>query len=823
MLALLSCPQGHFWEAVNGEDGTSSDRPVCPVCGAAAESIPLLDLAPSEPVAAAPAPTPPPPPPLRDNKGRPVVAGYEVFEEAGRGPTGVAFYRARQVLVNRPVLLEVVYAREDSGQVAWGGLRGEAGALGRLAHPNVVQIFEAGERDRQLFYNAVEFPEGPTLAEVTADKPMPARQAVALVETLARAVHHAHQKGIVHRCLKPASVLLQPVPRGDAKKEPGPPAAPPYCEIHGILYLPKITDWGLARRPVEGDVNDAELQGEQPYYLSPEQAWGRAKEIGPLTDVYALGVLLYELLAGRPPFREATPSQTLDAIQCREAPPPSRWQRVPADLDAVCRRCLAKQPRRRYGSALELADDLGRWLTGRPVKAQPSGGARRVGRWVRRHLGGIAAFGLGMLACWGLVALSRSSPRPPPTTGSPSYTSRLQQELAQLRGAHAQALQHEQEARYLQGIVLAERALEDLNPERVRNLLDGCPEKPRRWEWYFLKRCSKLLDGGQAFSDRFVGPTRVTHIAFRPDSQSLALCGEVDPTGKEQVGGEVAAWRLDNEVRELWIANPTGPVRRVAWSPDGFRLALLLDGAQGTELRFVDARTGRRISSQHFHGARATDLSYSPDGSHLLLTDDGGTLRLLLASTGAELWRQNLNAIEPRWRQIQGPHARAVALNPDASRFAAVSANGWQLLLGRAWQEEVSELERSPDLVLALAAHPATERLATGGRDLTVRVWNTLTGTRALELHGHRNAVTGVAWSADGSRLATCSLDGTVKVWDPVGGLEVLTLKCFNGEEPRAIAFSPDGLRLAVAHGGKVTVWTGDANRIVPNGIHVGR
>jgi serine/threonine protein kinase len=801
MLALLSCPQGHFWEAVNGEDGASPNRPVCPVCGAAAEAIPLLDLAPSDPPPAKTAPAPPSPPPLRDDKGRPVVAGYEVIEELGRGPTGVAFYRARQVLVNRPVLLKVVYAREDTGQVAWGSLRGEASALGRLAHPNIVQVFEAGERDRQLFYNAVEFVDGPTLAALAADKVLNARQAVLLVETLARAVHHAHEKGVVHRNLKPASILLQEVHRDYPKKNLEPLSGPPYCEMQSTLYLPKITDWGLARRPVEGDVNDAELQGEQPYYLSPEQAWGRAKEIGPPADVYALGAILYELLAGRPPFREATPSQTLDAIQCREPP---RGEGLSRDLAAICRRCLAKQPGRRYGSARALAEDLRRWLTHQRVLARPPSMGYGLGRWLRRHVHGIAAFGVSMLICACVMGLFLSSPRVSPTTAPQRYASRLQQDLAQLRASRDQAQQREQEARYFQRIALAERALGDRNPEQAREVLDGCPDNQRRWEWYFLKRQT----GGPNTAQVFAGPTRVTHVAFSPGSQSLALCGEEDLAGNGQVGGEASVWRLTVKVRDQWIANPAGPVRRVAWSPDGFRLAVLLDEAQGTELRFVDARTGRRVSSHRFRGARATDVAYSPDGSRLLLTDAGGTLRLLLASTSGELWSRNLNARQP-WVRLQGPYARAVALNPDASRFAAVTADGRQLLLGSAWQEQVSELEGHPDVVLALAAHSATERLATGGRDLVARVWNTAGGVRPLELHGHRSAVTGVAWSADGSRLATCSLDGTAKVWDPASGLEVLTLKGFDGE-PRAIAFSPDGSRLAVAHGGKVTVWMGE-------------
>ncbi len=797
MLALLSCPQGHFWEAVNGEDNDSSGNPVCPTCGAPAESLPLLDLAPSEPAGAEEAPAPPPPPPLRDDKGRPVVAGYEVSEEVDRGPTGVAFYRARQVLVNRPVLLKVVFAREDPGQVAWGSLRGEAAALGRVAHPNIVQIFEAGERDRQLFYNAVELVEGPTLAALTAHKPLPPRQAVGLVESLARAVHHAHEKGVVHRSLKPASILLQPVSRGDPAKDPAAPPAPPYCQVRNSLCLPKITDWGLARRPVEGDVNDAELQGEQPDYLSPEQAWGRAKEIGPLTDVYALGAILYELLAGRPPFREATPSQTLDAIQCRDPLLPSRWQRVPADLDAVCRRCLAKQPRRRYASALELAEDLQRWLTGYPVQARPHSLTRRAVRWVRRNARGIGAGLLGMFACWVLMTASGPPPRHPATVPARVYGGLKSMEPVQPN--FAQTMQREQEAHYLRRITLADRALEERDSQRARDLLEGCPNNQRRWEWYHLKH---RLDG-QNIAAEIRGPARVTQVAFSPDGRLLALCGE--ELGKDK-RGQVAVWGLGNLDRVLDVPNAAGPVRGFAFSPDGFRLALLLDEGQGTELRFLDVRTGRRITARRFV-SRLTDVAYSPDGARLLVAEEGGTLRLLMANNGTDLWAQILNANQP-WLRLQGPYGRVVATTPDAGRFTAVSPDGRQLVLNGSWQgEPPTGLGGHTDIILALAVHPAMNRLATGSRDRTARVWPVL-GGQPLELRGHRDAVTGVAWSPDGTRLATSSSDGTVKVWDPLTGLEIVTLKGLAGEA-RAVAWSPDGSRLAAAHGDRVTVWKG--------------
>jgi serine/threonine-protein kinase len=393
MLKLLTCAQGHYWEK-SIQEAADESLEQCPVCGQTAETMPWFDLAPSEkvPTRKEAAGGLPLPPPLRDKEGRPVVAGYEILSDLGEGPTGVHLYRARQVLVNRSVILKVVFAKDDPSQLAWGSLRGEANALGRLSHPNIVQILEAGERERQLFFNAVEHVDGPTLAELLSPKPQPFRQAIALIETIARAIHHAHKKNVLHRNLKPASILLA----SGTCERPG-KNQPRRSDAPLASHIPKITDFGLARRPVEGECTDVELQGELPCYLAPEQAWGRAKEIGPATDVYALGAILYELISGRPPFREATSPETLDAIQTREPPPLSRFRSgVSSDLEAICRKCLAKQPRRRYSSALDLVEDLQRCADRVPIKARVPGTAERLGKWLRRNARDIALVVLGL-------------------------------------------------------------------------------------------------------------------------------------------------------------------------------------------------------------------------------------------------------------------------------------------------------------------------------------------------------------------------------------------------------------------------------------------
>ena len=279
MLHLLTCSRGHSWEATAADGAVG--RAVCPVCGDAIDLLPLLDLAPSaEAITAAPAPVLPQAPPLRDAAGRPVVAGFDIVEDLGRTPLGVRLFRAKQLLVNRPVLLKVVVARDDAGQMGWGSLRGEAAALGRLRHPNLMAIWEAGERERQLFYNAVEWAEGPTLAEHAAAKPLPPRPAARLVEVLARAVHMAHEQGVVHRGLRPSCVRLQPQPGAGEGKRREVAVELPFWLAGAARVLPRISGFGLARRPVEGDAADLELHDGPPAYLSPEQAWGRAARLG---------------------------------------------------------------------------------------------------------------------------------------------------------------------------------------------------------------------------------------------------------------------------------------------------------------------------------------------------------------------------------------------------------------------------------------------------------------------------------------------------------------------------------------------------------------
>jgi serine/threonine-protein kinase len=287
-----------------------------------------------------------------------VIPGYEVLGEIGRGGMGVV-YKARQVALNRLVALKRLI-ESDPGQVA--RLRLEAEALARLRHPNIVQVLEVRELPSGPVL-CLEFCAEGSLERRLASGPLPAGQAAELVRTVAQAVQAAHAAGIVHRDLKPGNVLL----------------------VEGSQ--PKVSDFGLAKKldVPEGITRSGVVMGT-PSYMAPEQARGRNKEIGPATDVYALGAILYECLTGRPPFKTASPLDTLMQV-IAEAPVPPRQlnPKTPRDLETVCLKCLHKDPQRRYPTAGALAGDLRNFLDGRPIVARPVSRAERAWRWCRRN------------------------------------------------------------------------------------------------------------------------------------------------------------------------------------------------------------------------------------------------------------------------------------------------------------------------------------------------------------------------------------------------------------------------------------------------------
>ena len=302
----------------------------------------------------------------------PVIPGYDILGELGRGGMGVV-YRARQKGLKRTVAVKMILAGGHAGPSELSRFHTEAEAVAQLQHPNIVQIHDVGEHGGMPFFS-LEFVDGGSLSEALADRPMEAPRAAVLMETLARAMHYAHQHSIIHRDLKPANVLLT---------------------SDGV---PKITDFGLAKR-LEDDssqTKSGEVMGT-PSFMAPEQARADLKQIGPLSDVYALGALLYRLLTGQAPFVAANLIETLRQVLEKEPVPPTQLQpKIPLDLETICLKCLQKEPHKRYEDAEGLAEDLRRFSAGEPILARRISSGERIWRWCRRNprmaaLTGIAA------------------------------------------------------------------------------------------------------------------------------------------------------------------------------------------------------------------------------------------------------------------------------------------------------------------------------------------------------------------------------------------------------------------------------------------------
>jgi eukaryotic-like serine/threonine-protein kinase len=434
MATLVSCPQGHRWD-FRGVNPGERPQTVCPICGAAPEGLvddvtaQLFDPAPTQPAQPAPprARLTPSPPAHLPASGPQRLGGYEVMETLGRGGMGVV-YKVFQPSLKRVVALKMILDTNADIQ-SLSRFRTEAEAVAQLQHPNIVQIHEIGDHEGKPFLS-LEYVEGGTLARrISRSLPMPL-EAAQLVETLARAMHFAHERGIIHRDLKPSNVLLT--------KE----------------GMPKISDFGLAKR-THRDPDSAAAAMTQtgevlgtPSYMAPEQAGGLIRQIGPATDIYALGVILYEMLTGSPPFAAGSAVQVLHRVLYEEPVAPRQLQpRVPRDLETICLTCMEKNPARRYASAQALADDLRAFLAGDPIRARPPTSWEHVGRWARRKptiavlvaVAGVAVVG-ALLGSWqdsalavGCVAVLSM------LLAAWWYNARLQSALRDLAHEHRQA------------------------------------------------------------------------------------------------------------------------------------------------------------------------------------------------------------------------------------------------------------------------------------------------------------------------------------------------------------------------------------------------
>ncbi|HZU38223.1 MAG TPA: serine/threonine-protein kinase, partial [Gemmataceae bacterium] len=465
------------------------------------------------------------------------VGDYELLEELGHGGMG-RVYKARQRSLGRLVALKMVRLDGPATDVDRLRFRTEAEAAARLDHPNIVPVYEVGEHDGQP-YLAIRYVDGGSLRQHLdrfRDEPL---AAAALVATLAKAVHHAHERGVLHRDLKPGNVLLE--------WPAGPNGAP----------TAHVADFGLARLVDQdsGLTRTGDMVGT-PSYMAPEQASGGTAAITTASDIYGLGAILYALLTGQPPFVGATVLDTLEQVRHREPEPPRRLNpRVSRDLETICLKCLRKEPGKRYASTWELAEDLRRLQMQEPISARPTSPGERLILWTKRRPALAAVYGLAslVLLLGGLGGTAtwlwyRSDEARIQLAGEKRQSEEARRQVEEARQRLA-------EVSYYHQVGLAYREWQDAEIARARQFLNDCSPQGRGWEWHYVNRlCHAELLSVNART----GP--VSCVAFSPDGGRLATAS---------ADQAIRIWNCATGEQLLALRGHTSDISSVVFSPDG--------------------------------------------------------------------------------------------------------------------------------------------------------------------------------------------------------------------------------------------------------------
>jgi WD40 repeat protein/serine/threonine protein kinase len=775
-----------------------------------------------------------------------VIGPYKLLQQLGEGGMGAVFLAEQTEPVQRKVALKLIKSGMDSRQII-ARFEAERQALALMDHPNIAKVLDGGATADGRPYFVMELVKGVPITRYCDEHHLTPRERLELFVPVCQAVQHAHQKGIIHRDLKPSNVMV--------------------CLYDG-RPAPKVIDFGVAKaagpklteKTLFTEVGSVVGTLE---YMSPEQAELNQLDIDTRSDIYSLGVLLYELLTGTTPlerkrFKAAAFLEVLRLIREEESPRPSTRLStaeglpsiaanrglepkklsglVRGELDWMVMKALEKDRNRRYESANGLAMDVQRYLADEPVQACPPSQSYRLKKFLRRNKGPVLATALVLLALvLGIVAASWQAVK----AGNAAAKEAEQRQLADNEKTAAIAARktaEEQRDRadwlvYASKMALAQMEFQDGNAPQALDRLEECQAKLRNWE-------HRLLLTRFSSKQTFLGHTgKISAVCFSPDGKRIASVGDdgtvricdalngeqiltfaglkqnniygvcFSPDGKHLAAagfGTLRVWETGTGQEVLALTGPKNGSPGVCFSPDSKRVA----SAGERTVKVWDVATGQEVLALTGRSGTVLAVCFSPDGQRLASAGFDDAIRVWDVAT-----RREVLALRGHASFDQTTAVSSVCFSPDGKRLASASYDGTVKVWDPVEGQEVFTLKGHAFRVHSVCFSPDGKRLASASTDLTVRVWDAGTRREVFVLRGHRDTVWSVAFSPDGKRLASAGWDGTVKVWDAVQGQEVRALMGHTNRVT-SIGFSRDGKRLASAsYDGTVKVWDADKSQ----------